>query len=153
MLASSFMTARAAALGSSPNPAIAASFAPTALSRVHRFNRAASVASDSDLVSQFLAASRVAPTSQIASVNSLTPANGMCEDAPNQGAADERRAEATAAGYEPDTVGFAAGRNLFRSAFFDLPIWAVAVTGARPCTASSDLLRRRRVEHPAMDAK
>ena len=89
------------------------------------------------LVSQFLAASRVvAPTSQIASVNSLTPANGMCEDAPNQGAADERRAEATAAGYEPDTVGFAAGRNLFRSAFFDLPIWAVAVMGAQPRTCS-----------------
>ena len=133
MLASSFMSARAVALGSSPNPAIAASFAPTALSRVHRFNRAASVASDSEMAAGE-SIFRVAPTSQIASVNSLTPANGMCEDAPNQGAADERRAEATAAGYEPDTVGFAAGRNLFRSAFFDLPIWAVAVMGARPCT-------------------
>ena len=105
------------------------------------------------LVSLFPSPRDGAPSPANAPVNSLTPANSMCEDAPNQGAADERRAEATAAGYEPDTVGFAAGRDLFRSAFFDLPIWAVAVTGARPCTASSDLLRRRRVEHPAMDAK
>jgi len=29
-------------------------------------------------------------------------------------------------------MGFAAGRDLFRSAFFDLPIWAVAVMGAQP---------------------
>jgi hypothetical protein len=82
----------------------------------------------------FTRARWVAPSPANAPVNSLTPANSMCEDAPNQGAADERRAEATAAGYEPDTVGFAAGRNLFRC-FFDLPIWAVAVMGARPCTS------------------